>query len=72
MPFAEVNNIKICYEIQGEGYPIIIHGYDMMQKKKFGLLKLELYLKNLKLLPLMSVVVENLIDLKNLIQWVHL
>lgn len=29
MPFAEVNNIKICYEIHGEGYPIIVvHGYD--------------------------------------------
>jgi pimeloyl-ACP methyl ester carboxylesterase len=29
MPFAEVNNIKICYEIYGDGYPVIlIHGYD--------------------------------------------
>ena len=29
MPFAEINNIKICYEIHGDGYPLIlIHGYD--------------------------------------------
>jgi len=29
MPFAEINNIKICYEIHGEGYPLILlHGYD--------------------------------------------
>ncbi len=29
MPFAEVNNIKICYEIYGEGYPLLlVHGYD--------------------------------------------
>jgi len=31
MPFAEVNNIKICYEIYGEGYPLIlVHGYDIV------------------------------------------
>ncbi|MFW9988317.1 MAG: alpha/beta fold hydrolase [Candidatus Odinarchaeota archaeon] len=29
MPFAEVKNIKICYEIYGEGFPLIlVHGYD--------------------------------------------
>jgi len=33
MPFAEVNNIKICYEIYGEGYPLIlVHGYDVKKE----------------------------------------
>ncbi|MFX1257729.1 MAG: alpha/beta fold hydrolase [Promethearchaeota archaeon] len=28
MNFANVNNIKICYEIQGDGYPLIlVHGF---------------------------------------------
>ena len=26
--FAEINNIKICYQVQGEGYPVfLIHGF---------------------------------------------
>lgn len=35
--FAEVNSIKICYEIQGEGYPVVlIHGFGVKKEQWFG------------------------------------
>ena len=33
MPFAEVNGIKLYYEIHGNGYPLfILHGYGATSK----------------------------------------
>lgn len=35
--FAEVNGIKVCYEVQGEGYPVVlIHGFGVSKEQWMG------------------------------------
>ncbi len=35
--FADVNGIKICYEVQGDGYPIVlIHGFGVKKARWIG------------------------------------
>lgn len=35
--FAEVNGIKICYEVKGDGYPVIlIHGFGVKKQRWIG------------------------------------
>ena len=49
MPFAEINNIKICYEIHGEGYPLIlVHGYDV--KKEVWVAQIGVLSENFKVI----------------------
>ena len=37
MPFAEINGIKIYYEIHGDGYPLfMVHGYGATNKVWIG------------------------------------
>ena len=46
--FADVNGIKICYEIHGEGAPmLLLHGYAMY--KEFWFLQISELSKNFKL-----------------------
>ena len=49
--FANVNNVKICYEIHGQGFPLVLlHGFAMY--KEFWIAQVKLLSKNFKVITL--------------------